>query len=252
MTLDVIALVVSTALSVLVPLVVLGICLKRSKGQRKSIGILFVVGILIYLVMQWGVKEHSLVWLFNNTKFTTFMNEHYIPYLLVVAFAGSVLTVLSMFAVNKVLKGKLTFAGTVSLALGFTITESVMVVGIRCVNTLIQLYQGTDMQLGTTTAELFLSGYERVLLMLIDIALLTMLTYFVHNKMSLVGILVATFVDTLVSFLPGFFIAFSLADYLELYDRSVALIMVYVLLTATAITGMVVVNALKSKFEEIK
>lgn len=251
MTLDVIALVVSALLSVLLPLVVLGVCWKKSKGNRKAIIALFLMGAVIYLVMHWGVKEHSLTWLFNNTEFTTFMREHYIPYLLVVAFAGSLLTILAMLLVNKWFK-KISFTGAVSMAIGFTMTESIMVVGIRCINTLIQISKGTDIELGTSTTELFLSGYERMLLLLIDIALVMVLTYFVRNKMSCVGVLVATFVDTLVSFLPGFFIAFSLSDYLELYGRSVALIMVYILLTATAITGMVVVHALKSKFKEIQ
>ncbi len=251
MTIEICALAFDVIVSVLIPVIVWGIVLIKNREQWKSSAYMFVCGMITYVVMQWGIKEHALTWLFNNTNFMNFMKNHYIPYLLLIAFAGAVLLILAQLFVFKVCnKKELTFTIAVSFALGYNMLESTMVIGIRCINTIMELIKGTDMELDTSVMELFLSGYERMLLLIIQVAVVLSLCYFIEWKKTVQGGLISLFCYTMISFIPGFFIAFSLPEYYEVFDRSVTLIMVYIVLTATAITSIVVSRFLRTKIRD--
>ncbi len=251
MTLDIVALAVNAVISIAVPVVILiGMLVKNTK-ERISLLLLFIAGVITYMAMEWGVKEHGLAWLFNHTDFAEFMDSHYIPYLLVVAVAGAVLACVPITGIVAfTMKKKLSFSMAVVLGLGYTMAESVMLVGYRSINTIVELVKGTDMELNSTTAELFLSGYERILMSVIQIAVFVVLAYFIERNMTLQGNLIAVFCQTMAAFLPGFFIAFSLTDYYEVYDRSVALTLTYIVLTAAAICGGVVLYTFRYAFRD--
>lgn len=249
MTMEIIALLVEVVVSIVLPLVVLGILIKRNKKQWRGIFVLFFCGGVTYAVMQWGMKEHGLTWLFNNTDFMDFMDKHYIPYLLVVAFAGALLSVLAYMLVFAVIfRRKLSFGKVVAYGLGYGMVESYLLVGEKSIRTVIQLVKGTEMEMSATVGELFLSGYERILLPVIEIAILVVLVYFIKKKMTVQGGLVAVFCQTMIAFLPGFFIAFTLSDYYEVFDRSMALGMVYIVLTASAVASLIVLYAFRKMF----
>jgi hypothetical protein len=196
--------------------------------------------------MQWGIKEHGLTWLFNNTEFIKIMQLHYIAYLLLVAFVGAVLAVIAQtFVLAVPFKRTDSFVKAISFALGYSMVESTMLVGVRSINTIIELIKGSELTLDVSATELFLSAYERVLLILIEMAIVVSLTYFVQKHKSILGALIAIFAHTVVAFLPGFFIAFSLPDYYEVFDRSTTLIMVYVILTAMALASLVILKVAK-------
>lgn len=251
MTLDIVALAVNAVISILIPVVILILMLVKNSKERVSLLLLFLAGVITYMAMEWGIKEHGLAWLFNHTDFAEFMNAHYIPYLLVVAAAGAVLACIPIIMIAALLmKKKLSFVMTVVLGLGYTMAESVMLVGYRSINTIVELVKGTDMELSSATAELFLSGYERILMSVIQIAVFVVLVYFIERNMTLQGSLIAVFSQTMAAFLPGFFIAFSLTDYYEVYDRSVALTLTYIVLTAAAICGGVVLYTLRYAFRD--
>lgn len=249
MTVNIIALVLTAVVSIIVPLVVFGILWFKNPSERKGIFLLFLTGAGIYFAMEWGIKEHLLKYLFNNTSFVDFMNMHYIPYLLIVALTGAVLTVIPeilivRFACNR----QMSFPKVISFALGYAMVEAIMLVGYRSIMTVVELIKDSKQELGTSTMELFLTGYERILIMLIRVCLVAVLVYFVQKKKSVRAVLIKVLTHTLISFLPGFFIAFSLVNYYEVYDRSVALVLVYVVLTATAFSAGVVLNSMKYSF----
>lgn len=247
MTIEIVSLAVDAIVSILVPLVVLAILIIKNKEQWKGMLGIFVCGALVYGTMQWGVKEHGLTWLFNNTDFADFMNAHYILYLLSVAFVGALLATLAqIFIINIVYKRKVSYPKAISFALGYSMTASTLLIGIRSINTIIELVRGSELELGTTATELFLSGYERLLILIIDAAIVTSLVCLVKKKMTVRGGAIATFCYTMVSFLPGFFLAFTLKDFYEVFDRSIALVLVYVVLTATAIASIVILRVLRN------
>lgn len=245
MTMEIAALATSAIISFIVPLVIFICILIKGKGKRLPLLLFFVIGAIIYIAMQWGLKEHGLAWLFNHTGFIDFMNEHYIPYLFVVALAGSVLALLPVYLVCIIRKKQVSFLEGIVLGLGYTMAESILLIGLRSVNTIIELVKGADQELNTTVTELFLTGYERILMSVIQIAIFIVFIYFIEQNMVLRGGLLAVICHMLAAFLPGFFIAFSLKNYYEVYDRGVALVLTYIVLTAAAITGVVILYSLR-------
>ncbi len=251
MTVEIIALALAVAVSMIVPLIVLGIIIKKNKEQWKGIVVVFLSGVCIYVISQWGIKEHGLNWLFNNTDFSDLLNNHYIVYLLLVAVAGALLAVLLQMGVAiLVFKRNLSFAKAIAYGLGYGMMESTLLIGIRSINTIVEMYKGDETELSTSTTELFLSGYERILIMIIEIAIVVSLIYFIEQKMSVRGCLISVLTHTIMSFLPGFFIAFSLTDYYEVYDRSIALILVYIILTVMAITSLIIINSFRYRLRD--
>ncbi|MBE5943020.1 MAG: hypothetical protein E7264_10840 [Lachnospiraceae bacterium] len=251
MTVEMIALIISAIVTIILPLVVMVVTLKKNKEHFKSLILLFLCGGLIYAVMQWGIKEHGLKWLFNNTELMQFMKTYYILYLFLVAFVGATLTVIGLWVVVRFLfKCRLSVCKALSLALGYIMTEGTWLVGARSINTIIEMAKGSTATLDVSTGELFLSSYERVLLLIIEVALVVVFSYFVQRKMPIRGIFITILCFTCIAFFPGFFIAFTLPDYLEVFDRSIALTMVYIILTAAAFASVVILRVCKNLFDE--
>lgn len=254
MTANMIALGLTAVISSIIPLIIFVVVLVKCPMERKKIVVAYILGIICYILMQWGAKEHGLTYLFNHTKFTNFMNNHYIPYLLAVALTGAVLALIpELLVIQFVFKKQMSFAKAAMFGLGYGMTEAFMLVGYRSIITIIELAKGTEMGLDSSTTELFLSGYERALLILIQTAIVVTLVYFIQQKMYVRGSIVVVVWSTLTSFLPGFFIAFSLTNYYELYSRKIALVLVYTVLTVAGLCSVVVLNSLKYalKDEEI-
>ncbi|MBR1866107.1 MAG: YhfC family intramembrane metalloprotease [Lachnospiraceae bacterium] len=246
MTANITALACTAGISMVLPLIVFGILWLRNRGERKGMTILFLSGAAIYAATQWGIKEHGLTLLFNHTGLADFMDAHYIPYLFLVALVGALLAMFPEYLVIRfAMKKQITFKEAVTLGLGYGMTEAVLLVGYRSIGTIIELVREPETDLKVTTTELFLSGYERLLIMLIEIALLMLMIYLIEQNMTVRGCVLEVAGQTMTAFLPGFFIAFSMKNYFEVYDRSVGLLLVYIMLTVSAVCGIIVINSLK-------
>ncbi len=246
------ALAVNVIISLIIPLVLIIVLWVKHPVERKKIFLLSIAGMISYIGMQWGVKEHGLAYLFNHTKFQDFMNAHYIPYLLVVAFAGAVLALLPELLIALVFcRRQLSFCKVIAWGLAYGATESVMLVGFKSFWTIIEWVKGNgDQEISTTAGELFLSGYERILMMLIEIAILMVLVYFVQQKKTIQGSVIQLICHTFVTFLPGFFIAFSTSNYYEVFDRSTTLVFVYVILTVAAVCSLALLSTMQYSIKD--
>lgn len=240
------ALVVNVVISLIIPLVILVTLWVKHPMERKGITLLSIVGVVSYIGMQWGIKEHGLAYLFNHTSFQDFMNAHYIPYLLLVALAGAVLAGLPvLFVAGICCRRQVSFYKAVAWGLAYGATESVMLVGYKSFLTIIEYAKDSSQEISATAGELFLSGYERILMMLIEIAIIMAFLYFIEQKMTLRGLGIQLVCHTLVTFLPGFFIAFSTTSYYEVFDRSTTLIFVYIVLTVAAVCAIALLNTMR-------
>lgn len=244
-------LIVNTGICVIIPIILLGLLLIKNPMERIWILVLFFSGVLVYLLMEWLIKEQGLKYLFNHTEFINFMTEHYLAYLFVVALAGAILAVLpELLIIVCLLKKQVSFVKAAAMGIGYTMAEAVMLVGYRSIFTIVEMIKNTEAELDISVGELVLAGYERILFMLIHIAMIAVLVYFVEQKMAVRGILIKVFLHTLTGFLPGFFIAFTLKDYYEVFDRKAALILVYIFLTAAAFCSVIILNSLKYAFKD--
>jgi hypothetical protein len=251
MTADVVALGLTAVVSILVPILVLGIVVKKNPMERLRILTAFIVGVVIYLIVRMGIVEQGLQFLFNHTSLQDFMSAHYIPYLLIVAVVSAVLVMTAFLLVVKlVFKSQLSFPKTTMLAFGYSTAEAVALAGYRSICTIIEYYSNDEVEISSSTAELFLNSYERILLMVIHVAIIVALVYFVEEKMVIRGFFIGIFAFTMINFLPGFFIAFTTTNYFEVFERSVALTFVYLVLTVAAICGVCILNALKYSLKD--
>jgi hypothetical protein len=181
------------------------------------------------------------------------MDNHYIPYLLLVAFVGAFFAMLAMTVVVKfAFKGQVSFPRAAMLALGYGMVEAIALAGYQSVCTIVEYYSGENMEFSTSTGELFLFFYERILFMIIHVAIFVAMVYFVEEKMLFRGFLIGVFSLTLINFLPGFFIAFTTTNYIEVFDHSAALAFAYIVLTAAAVCSLFILNGLKYSLKDEK
>ncbi len=240
------ALVVNVFISLIIPLIILVVLWIKHPMERKGIVLLSLAGILSYIGMQWGCKEHGLSYLFNHTGFQQFMNVHYIPYLFLVAFFGAVMALLPVLPVAFVCcKRQLSYRKVVAWAVAYSATESIMLVGYKSFMTIVEYIRDSSREIDATAGELFLSGYERILMLVIETAILMALIYFIEQKMTIRGIVIQLLCHTIITFLPGFFIAFSTTSYYEVFARSTTLVFVYIILTVAAVCSIVLLQAMK-------
>ena len=242
--------------SIVLPIII-SICViwKDRKNIFRDV-ICFITGILVYIVTQWGLFEHGLQGLTNYSKesmvmMLRFMTNHYFIYMILVSLVCSVLLFGVSFLLAKFLvKGNYTLKNIFLYGLGYCGCEATLLVGIKSFRTIFEFIKGTEGALSTSVPELFLSAYERVLIGMIKIMLIFVLAYFIKKGKGMMGFLISLFGGILLNFLPAFFIAFSETQFYEIYSRNVALTIVYVLLTAAAVTAFVVMSNLAPAFLE--
>lgn len=240
---------------IVLPLVVFGICLVKEKEKKLVQVGYFLWGCVIYLLTQWGIKEQGLQWLFNHEKVTginmnSILSEHYLWYVFGISLTGAMLLYLvSCLVFAIVFKRRYTGKNIFMFGLGFGTAEAIHLAGLKSVWTLIEMARGTEGEIGTSPAELFLSGYERVLFLIIHMSLLFVMAYMIQKK-RYIGLPVIIFCESLAGFLPGFFLAFSTTKFLEIYSRNTALIIIYILLTLFALTGLGLMGYFRYSFEK--
>ncbi len=240
------ALIINTIICIIIPIIILGVLFYKNPMERKGILVLFFGGGLVYLLMEFVIKEQGLQYLFNHTDFTKFMADHYLAYLFVVALVGAVFAVLpEILIIVCLFKRQMSLVKAVAMGIGYTMAEAVMLTGAKSIFTIIEMIKGTDAELTTTAIELYLSGYERLLLILIQITMIVVLVYFAEQKMTVRGAMIKVLCQTITGFLPGFLMAFTYKDFYEVYDRKWALALIYIFLTAAAFCSAVVLNSLK-------
>ena len=240
----------NVVVSIVIPLISWIVLIIKNRDERKGLILLFLLGVIFYTGMQWGIKQHGLAYIFNHTGFESFMNDHYILYLFIVAFGGALLAVIPEVITIVAYGRKITFKQAISMGIGYTAAESTFLMGYRALMTFVTLINDKEAKLSLATADLILSVYERIIVMMIGTGLIVTIIYFAEQKMLIKGAIIKVLCQTLISFLPGFFIAFSTKNYLELFDRSVTLVMVYLVLTASAVCALAFMNSVKWKLYE--
>ncbi len=245
------ALVGCILVSIIIPLIIWFGLIIKNKEERKGIIILFIAGALFYAAMQFGIKQQGLAYLFNNANLQTFVNDNYIAYLFSVALAGALLAVIpEVIFIGLICKKKVTFKQAISMGLGYVAAESNFLIGYQGITTLIKCIREKSFELNVSANELFLSDFERLILSVTGTGLIVFLIYYMEQDMTFKGILIKVLCQAVVAFLPGFLIAFTTDDLLEIFDRSIALIMIYLLLSATAICAWAFLDSVKWKMYE--
>lgn len=234
---------------VILPLVVFGVLLAKTKGKRIRLIALFFIGAVIYFATQWFVKEKGCMWLIRNTNIFQKLYDFYFLYIFVIALIGTIVLFLSLTIVfHFIYKNNYDLSDCISIGLGYSMCEAVLVAGITSIKCIISYFNGTQQATSPYVAELFLSAYERVIVTIIHIGLISILAYMIQKQKGMVGFVLVSFAGALFDFLPDFFLSFSTSAFLELYSRNAALIMIYLVLTTAAVTALAILFNICYKF----
>ena len=275
--LSLVAMVVTLLICMVVPIVALIVYAVKNKG--KGVWLAWFIGAAGFFVMQIIIRTPILSLLSLNEGFVKFANDYYIVYVLILAFTAALFEVVARFVGALILKKKQCYEVAVGAGLGHGGIEAMFLIGMTYVNNLLYsvmintgafdamvestAQMGVDAQtlqalwdvktalIDTTPAMFLLAGYERILTIIVHVAMTVLVFYFVNKKKGFLGILLCLFMHTVIDFVPGFVQGASVQGYLgKTFPMETAYVIIYAFLTVMAVVGIVITVSIKKKWKQ--
>lgn len=270
------AMVVTLLICMVVPIVALIVYAVKNKG--KGVWLAWFIGAAGFFVMQIIIRTPILSLLSLNEGFVKFANDYYIVYVLILAFTAALFEVVARFVGALILKKKQCYEVAVGAGLGHGGIEAMFLIGMTYVNNLLYsvmintgafdamvestAQMGVDAQtlqalwdvkkslVETAPSMFILAGYERILTMIVHVAMTVLVFYFVYKKKSVIGIVLCLLIHTLIDFVPGFVQGASVYGYLgDKFPNGVVYAIIYAFLTVMAVAGIVMIVSIRKKWK---
>ena len=87
-----------------------------------------------------------------------------------------------------------------------------------------------------------LAGYERILTMILHVAMTVLVFYFVSKKKDILGIILCLLLHTLIDFMPSFL--------LSIFEANMAYLITYGFLTVMAVISIIIVVVIRKKWKK--
>lgn len=272
--LSLIAMVVTLIICTVAPIVALIIYAVKNKG--KGVWLAWFIGAAGFFVMQIVIRTPILSVLSLSPGFVKFANDYYIVYVLILAFTAALFEVVARYVGAIILKKKRCYEVAVGAGLGHGGIEAIFLIGMTYVNNIIysiMINSGTfdamvkaTAQMGvdvtaladvkkalieTSSATFLLAGYERILTMIVHVAMTVLVFYYISKKKTFIGILLCLLMHTIIDFVPGFVQGASIYGYLgDKFPIEVAYAIIYAFLTVVAVMGVAIVVSIKKKWKK--
>lgn len=269
----IIAVVVTLLVTTLFPLGLYVIYGVKNKGKGVwSAGLFGAAG---FFVMQVIIRMTILSIVAMLPGYGTFVMKHYILYCFILALTAALFEVVARVVVAKILSKDLTYEKGVAAGIGHGGIESIVIVGMTYVNNLIYIVmintgafdvlieqtaaQGVDVsQLELLKVQLtefpsamfYLAGYERILTIILHIALSLLVCYFVWKKKTWIGVIICTLIHFLVDFIVPLINGMTSASMGSVLSQTTAYVIVYSLLTLVAIGSAVLIWKIKKLWKQ--
>lgn len=262
-TASILAMVVTLLISTVLPILVYIIYGVKNKG--KGVWTTWLIGAAGFVVMQLIIRTPILSLLSLNAGFVTFATEYYTLYVLVLAFTAALFELVARYVIAKILQKNQCFEKAVAAGLGHGGIEAIALIGLTYVNNILYSFmintgvydtiveQTASMGVDTTSllvakaslietssAMFLLAGYERILTMILHVAMTVLVFYFVKKKKDIVGIILCLIIHTLIDFVPAFLVGMLAAN--------LAYIITYAYLTVMAVVGIVIIAVIRKKW----
>lgn len=260
---SILAMVVTLLICTVLPILVYIVYGVKHKG--KNVWLAWLLGAVGFFVMQIIIRTPILSILSLNEGFVKFASENYILYVVILAFTAALFEVVARYVVAKILQKKQYFETAVAAGLGHGGIEAITIVGLTYVNNLLYSFMinvgtydllveqtasmGVDATslltiksslIETSSSMFLLAGYERILTMILHVAMTVLVFYFVKKKKDFIGIVLCLLVHTLIDFIPAFLVGIMAAN--------IAYIITYTFLTVMAVIGIVILVRIKKKW----
>lgn len=257
----ILAVCVTLFISLILPLIVYIVYGIRNKG--KGVWTAWLLGAAGFFVFQIIIRTPILSILSMNESFLAFSQKHYVLHCLMMAFTAALVEVAGRYIVAKIMSKKLTAERSFAAGLGHGGIESMVLIGITYVNNLLYIAMinsgafdttveqaasiGIDTSalltiketlINTSAGIYLLAGYERILTMILHIALTMLVCYFVSRKKDFVGIVICLLLHWLVDFVTPLINGMATEYMGNILPQSIAYTMVYIFLTIVAILSV--------------
>ena len=245
------------------------------KNKGKGVWTAWLLGAAGFFVFQVIIRMPVLSLLSLSPAFMNFATEHFVLYSLLLAFTAALFEVAGRYIVAKILSRNLTYEKSFAAGLGHGSIEAMFVIGMTYVNNLLyilminsgtfdvmveqtaamgvdtaQLMEVKNALINTNSALFLLAGYERILTVILHIALSMVVCYFVSRKKDIVGILICLVCHFAVDFIAPVINAMA-TDYMgNVISANVSYVIAYVFLTVVAVVSVLGIRCLKRKFAE--
>ena len=275
-TASILSMILTFCICMIVPIVALIIYAVKNKG--KGVWLAWFLGAAGFFVMQIVIRTPILSLLSLNQGFIKFANDYYIVYVAILAFTAALFEVVARFVGALILKKKQCYEVAVGAGLGHGGIEAMFLIGMTYVNNLLYsvmintgafdamvestAQMGVDAQtlqtlwdmkktlIETAPSMFLLAGYERILTMILHVAMTVLVFYFVYKKKSVIGVALFLLIHTVIDFVPGFVQGASIYGYLGgKFPIGAAYAIIYAFLTAMAVASIVIVISIRKKWK---
>lgn len=265
------AVLVTLFITLILPIIVYIVYGVKNKG--KGVWTAWLLGAAGFFVFQIIIRMPILSVLSLLPGFMTFATEHFVLYSLILAFTAALFEVAGRYVVAKIMSKKLTVERSFAAGLGHGSIEAMLIVGLTYINNLIyisminagtydlmveqsaalgvdtaQLVAIKDSFLNTSSVTFLLGGYERILTVILHIALSMLVCYYVSRKKDLIGIGICVGIHWAVDFVVPLVNALSTEYMGSVVSQSVAYAIVYIIMTAVAVAAVLVIKYLKKNW----
>ncbi len=269
----IIAVCVTLFISLVLP--VIAYIMYGVKNKAKGVWTAWLLGAAGFFVMQYLIRTPIIALLPAIPGFMEFVEEYYVVYCLVLAFSAGLFEMIGRFVVAKFLDESISFKRGFAAGMGHGSIESMLLIGMTYINNLLyiiainsggydtligqaaaagqdtsSLYAVRDALISTGAGVFYLAGYERILTMILHIALSLVVCYFVWKKKTVWGVLICVVVHTVVDFTAGVLNGLSTEYMGNVVTQEIGYVLIYVFLTLVAIGSAVVIYRIRKQWKE--
>ena len=271
---NILSVCITLFITLILPVVVYVIYGLKNKG--KGVWIAWLLGAAGFFVFQIIIRTPILSMLSLLPGFVEFELEHYILYCFILAFSAGLFEAAGRYAVAKILSKKLDYTQSFAAGLGHGSIESIFVVGLTYVSNIIYIIMinsgsfdifveqtaavgaDTTMLIGlkdslinTNFIMFLLAAYERILVVILHIALSMLVCYFVSQKKDFVGIFICILCHCTVDFIVPIVNGMATVYLGNIISLSTAYVIIYVFLTLVTVASIITIRQIRKKWEFI-
>ncbi len=238
------------------------------RHRKQGVWSAWALGALGFFVTQVVIRLPILQALSLSEGFVSFANNHYVLYVLILAFTAALFELVGRYVVAKLMSKQLTYRRSVAAGLGHGGIEAMVLIGMTYVNNIIyslmintgafdafidQIAMSMDIYpyisikqtlIETPSYLYLLGGYERILTMICHLAMTLVVCYFVAKKQDLKGLLICLGIHTLLDSSTLILYFFPVAQ----GSFGFGYVLTYAFLTVMAVVSIFVIRQLKAKF----
>lgn len=266
-----IAVIVTFLISTILPIaawIVYGV-----KNKGKGTFTAWLIGAAGFFVMQMVIRIPIMNTIAITEGFQSFVANHYVQYCFVMAFTAGLFELIGRYVVAKLLAKKLTYEKGFAAGLGHGGIEAIVLIGISYISNIIYIgminseaFDGIleqtaalgvdttsllaikDALINTNSTIFLLAGYERILTMILHVALSLVVCYFVSKKQDIKGLFICLVSHWMVDFIAPLINGMA-TEYLgNIISQKTAYIIVYLYLTAVAVVSVVAILNIRKRW----